>query len=106
MNHVKRAEAVRKQNIELLQKVDDLQKQIADMTEIDRQEKERLQSIFCELEIIKTKWCLAIEELENKKVEYQNLIYAMGEIKDIMFDMNVRIPWHQKMKMKILKHFR
>ena len=76
------------------------------MTDNNKEEKEKVQSILSELEKIKEKWCQIIEELENKKNEYQNLIYTIVEVKDTMFDMNIHIPWYQKLRMKIRKRFK
>lgn len=106
MNHIKRADAIRKQNIDLLKKVEDLEFQIKEINEQDKQDKDKIKILLSELELIKDKWLESIRELEKLKIEYEDLIFSVSEVKNIMLDMTGKISLWQKIRIKILKHFK
>lgn len=101
MNHVKQIDIVRKQNFELLQKVQNLQMKIDNMEIENKEDNERVCVLIHDLEDIKNRWVQSINELEKKKVQYSNLIYKLQEIKGIMESMNFKIPWYKRIWMKI-----
>lgn len=105
MNHAKRADAVIQKNKMLLDEVDELRRQLEEMTRKTQYKKEEIDQLILDLRNIKRRWLVAIEDLKEKRTEYDNLIFALQEMKGVMVDMNFTIPWYKKLKMKAVDFF-
>lgn len=88
-----------KENNELSYKINVLYQELEDLkseSELNNQQKS---------ENIKTQWTEVIKDLQQKQKEYQILIEELRKIKNIMVDMNFKIPWYKKIfKNKIVQN--
>lgn len=102
MNNAKMTDIMRKRNAELTQENIRLSEQVKMIQEkLDQiaicDEHSEIKMKVRELENIKEKWSLLIDELEEQKIKYNNLIHDLQIVKDIIVQRKRNIPWHKKL---------
>lgn len=100
MSHLRRIDLIRKQNEELLLKINELQSKLNQSLQDNADSKEQFDSLIIDLKKIRKQWKTAVEDLENKSQEYEKLIEFLHEANGIMKSMNFKIPWYKKILLK------
>lgn len=100
MNKLKEVDMIRKRNVELTKQLDDMKFNLEFNSQLNMEGYKRAKDLIDDLERIKQGWSSALNDLNNKKTEYSNLIADLQEIKKIMVNMGFKIPWYKKIKNK------
>ena len=79
-----KSETIRKRNIELNQRVEELEQQIADMYDEDKARVELAETLIAQLHETKDEYERVLEILESQKIEYDKLIAETKELKTQM----------------------
>ena len=103
MNHLRKIEFVRKQNEELLLKINELQGKLDQALQEKEDQKKQFDSLMVDLRKIRKRWKESIDDLEKKNQEYEKLIEALYEARGVMKSMNFKIPWYKKISLKRIK---
>lgn len=88
---------IHKQNQTILRQnheIENLKEKISQL-EINTTKKDDLTET---LDNINTEWINLINELEDKRLEYERLFSDLKAIKNIMRNSRVKIPWYKKIK--------
>lgn len=105
MDNVKKIEAIRKRNVELNKQLDDMKFKLEFNEQLNMNGYKEAKDLIVDLENIKQKWLSTIDDLNNKRIEYDKLISELQEIKKIMVSMGFKIPWYKRIINKFKKIF-
>ena len=94
-------DAIRKRNAELTKKIDDMKFELEFNSQLNMNSHQRAKSLIDDLEKIKQEWELVLDDLNDKREKYYNLITDLQVIKNVMVDKGFRIPWHRKITNKL-----
>lgn len=97
MNNVKQIDMIRKRNTELVKQLDDLKFQLEFNSQLNMNGYRRAKDLIEDLEKIKQDWLLALDDLNNKRMEYSKLISDLQKIKNIMTDNKFKIFGNKKL---------
>lgn len=104
MNNVKQVDMIRKRNAELTKQLDNLKFQLEFNSQLNMKGYQSAKDLISDLEQIKHDWMLALDDLNDKRMKYSELISDLQKIKNIMVDNGFKIPWYRKVMNK-LKRF-
>lgn len=96
MDRSKQMETIRKRNAELTERLKDAEFKLEFNSQLNMEGYQRAKDLICELEKIKEDWTMALNDLNDKREKYSNLISDLQEIKKIMVNMGFKIPWYKK----------
>jgi hypothetical protein len=97
MNNVKQIDMIRKRNTELVKQLDDLKFQLEFNSQLNMNGYRHAKDLINDLEKIKQDWLLALDDLNNKRMEYSKLISDLQKIKNIMIDNKFKIFGNKKL---------
>lgn len=97
MDRSKQIETIRKRNVELTQRLKDAEFKLEFNSQLNMEGYQRAKDLICELEKIKEDWTMALNDLNDKREKYSNLISDLQEMKKIMISMGFKIPWYKKL---------
>lgn len=100
MDKDKQIELVRKRNIELVQQLEDLKKNLNQEQEKSNEvtdEYKTYKQLINELEKIKTEWLDSLNKLKQYEKEYSELISDLKLAKKSLKDIGVKIPSRKKL---------
>lgn len=101
MNRLKQVDVIRKRNAELTKQLDDLKFQLEFKSQLNMKGYQKAKELIDDLEKIKQDWTVALDDLNNKRIKYSNLIADLQTIKHIMANRGFKIPWYNKIINKI-----
>lgn len=96
MNKSKQADIIRKRNAELSQQLDELRFKLEFDSQLNKEGYQRAKDLINDLEHIKQEWIFALDDLNDKREKYSDLISDLQNIKHIMVDMGFKIPLYKK----------
>ena len=104
MNNVKQADVIRKRNAELTKQLEDLKFQLEFNSQLNMKGYQNAKDLINDLEQIKRDWISALDDLNDKRMKYSELISDLQKIKNIMASNGFKIPWYKKIinRFKIL----
>ena len=95
----KKTEILRKRNVELSRYIETLEAELAESIEkLNGADYERLETLINEIEDIKDRWVILLENLYKKEHEYSELIAEVRALKKQMETVEFRNFWCQKAK--------
>lgn len=100
MNRLKEVDMIRKRNAELTKQLDDAKFNLEVNSQLNMEGYKRAKDLIDDLEKIKQDWTFALNDLNDKRTKYSNLIADLQEIKNIMINMGFKISWYKKIKNK------
>lgn len=103
MNNLKQIDTIRKRNAELTKQLDDLKFKLDFNEQLNMNGYKQAKDLIVDLEKIKQDWESSLADLNDKRNKYSELIVELQEIKNIMNSMGFKIPWHKKIKHKLIK---
>lgn len=103
MNNVKQVDMIRKRNAELTKQLDDLKFQLEFNSQLNMNGYKSAKDLINDLEKIKHDWILALDDLNDKRMKYSELISDLQKIKNIMIDNGFKITWNKKIANKLKK---
>lgn len=104
MRNVKQVDMIRKRNADLTKQLEDLKFQLEFNSQLNMKGYKCAKDLINDLEKIKHDWLLALEDLNNKRIEYSELISDLQKIKNIMISHDFKIPWYKRAINKLKKH--
>lgn len=96
MNKAKQMDRIRKRNAELSKQLDEMRFKLEFNSQLNMNGYQHAKDLIDDLEKIKQDWMFAVNDLNNKREEYADLITDLQKMKDIMVSMGFKIPWHKK----------
>lgn len=96
MNKLKQADMIRKRNAELTKQLDDMRFKLEFNSQLNMEGYKHAKDLIDDLERIKKDWLSVLSDLDNKRIEYTNLINDLQSIKRIMITRGFKIPWYKK----------
>ena len=103
MNNVKQIDTIRKRNAELTKQLEDLKFELEFNSQLNMNGYQQAKDLINDLENIKQNWISALNDINDKRLQYTILIDDLQSIKTIMTSMGFKIPWHRKLINKIKK---
>lgn len=103
MNKQKQIDLIRKKNAELSQQLDDMRFKLEFDSQLNRNGYQRAKDLIDDLEKIKQDWGFAVNDLNDKREIYSDLISELQKIKNIMASMGFKIPWYRRIMNKFKK---
>lgn len=101
MNRTKQMDIVRKKNAELSKQLDDIKFQLEFNSQLNMNGYNKAKDLIVELESIKQDWLKSLNDLNNQKEKYSDLVNDLHEIKKIMISRKFKIPWYRKLINKL-----
>ena len=101
MGKEKQMDIVRKRNAELTKQLEDMKFKLEFNSQLNMNGYKQAKDLIGDLEKIKQDWLSAIEDLNNKREKYSNLIVDLQKIKNIMIHRGFKIPWYRKIINKL-----
>lgn len=96
MNRQKQIDMIRRKNAELSKQLDDLRFKLEYDSQLNSNAVERAKNLIDDLEKIKQDWLSTLNDLNNKREKYSELITDLQKIKNIMVNRGFKIPWYKK----------
>ncbi|MCM1220286.1 MAG: hypothetical protein NC548_37965 [Lachnospiraceae bacterium] len=84
MDRIKQAELIRKRNLELTQRLDEIKKQLEQEKCSNEYKNKRTDDLIFELESIQKEWIESLNDINNQRDELYSLINDVKEIKNIL----------------------
>lgn len=103
MNKSKQIDMIRKRNVELTEQLEDMRFQLEFNSQLNTKGYQQAKDLIYDLEKIKHEWLSALDDLNNKREKYSELIADLQNIKNIMTSRGFKIPWHKKIINKFKK---
>jgi len=88
---------IRKRNVELTKQLEDIRFELEFKSQLNMNGYQRAEDLINDLEKIKQDWTLALDDLNDKRTKYSNLIADLQIVKNIMANRGFKIPWYKKM---------
>ena len=101
MNRLKQADMIRKRNAELSKQLDDMKFKLEYNSQLNMEGYKHAKDLIVELEQLKQEWKSSIDDLNDKREKYAELIAELRTIKNIMKNMGFKIPWYKKLINKL-----
>ena len=96
MDRFKKINMIRKRNAELTKQLEDIRFKLEFDSQLNMEGYKRAKDLIEDLEKIKKDWLIALNDIDNKRMEYSYLINDLQSIKNIMINMGFKIPWYKK----------
>lgn len=105
MNNVKQIDSIRKRNAELTKQLEDLKFTLEFNSQLNMNGYQQAKDLINDLENIKQNWISALNDINDKRLQYSILINDLQSIKNIMTSMGFKIPWYKRLinKLKNIK---
>lgn len=103
MNTSKQIDIIRKRNVDLSQKLEDLQFKLDYQSQLNTGSYQTAKELITELINIKDEWNKSLKILQDRDAEYQRLINDLKKLRKIMISNGIKIPWYKRIFYKIKK---
>ena len=103
MNNVKQIDAIRKRNAELTKQLEDMKFTLEFNSQLNMNGYQQAKDLINDLENIKQNWISALNDINDKRLQYSILIDDLQSIKNIMTSIGFKIPLHKKLINKLKK---
>ena len=90
---MKQEDVLRKRNIELLKELDEAKSQLAMEKDLNSESTKKAQDLIVELEMIKSTWLKALDEVDEQRKLYKKLIEEVKEFKNSVKGRNAIERW-------------